>query len=150
MTEGRVASRPAAAGFTVATAAAVASAIVIAVAGLPARHEAPFTIPTPVLAIALFGSYALVLVFEGTRGSQEINLSEIPLLLGLVFAPPLSVLVAAGAALTAHHVGAVRQPVYRAWFNVGATFLSTVVAVEVYARILGTSSPASRVGWLAA
>ena len=77
-------------------------------------------------------------------------LEEGPLLIGLAFLTPnLLVLSAAAAALFVFAVVR-RQPPMKVAFNVAAAGLRIAVAAVVFREILGTHSPVSLVGWVAA
>jgi diguanylate cyclase (GGDEF)-like protein len=138
------------AGWAVGVPAAATAALIVTLVHLPAPHRSPFQIPAAVVGVASFGAVALVLSFEHRGDVYHSNLSEIPLLVGIVFAPARVVLFARGTALAVYSLGAVRQPIYRAWFNVSVIALNTVVAIELYAWVLGAASPVSRRGWAAA
>jgi signal transduction histidine kinase len=77
-------------------------------------------------------------------------MSEIPLVIGLIFFPPVTVIVAqvigVGAALTIHR----RQSVVRIGFNIGQFAAQTAVAALVFhgALALGTD-PLGPIGWAA-
>jgi diguanylate cyclase (GGDEF)-like protein len=104
----------------------------------------------PVLAAAIFCVYVFVLSFEGRRDVHEVNMVEIPTLVGIVFTPAPQVLLAVLVAFTSFHFVVRRKPPYRAFFNVALGVFDTLVAIEVYYAVLGSASPVSRLGWVAA
>jgi diguanylate cyclase (GGDEF)-like protein len=103
-----------------------------------------------VLAAALFGSLVFELSFESRGTVHVVDLSEIPLLLGIVFTPAVEVLLARALAYGVFAFGPGRQPPYKAFFNIAKTLLNTVVVLDLYYAILGPATPTSRVGWIAA
>ncbi len=143
-------ARPAVAGWIVGVIAAAAAVAIIAFAGLPNAGSRPFTVSPALLAIAFFGASIVELSFESRRASHSFNITEIPLLIGIVFTSGPGLLVARVAAHVAYTMGAKRQPLYKAVFNTAMNTLNTVVALEVYYAVLGSASPVSRLGWLAA
>jgi diguanylate cyclase (GGDEF)-like protein len=100
--------------------------------------------------VALFGAAMFELSFESRRSVHTFNITEVPLLIGMVFTAVPGLLVARGAGQLAYTAGAKRQPVYKVAFNISMSVLDTVVAVEIYYAILGHARPVSRQGWLAA
>jgi diguanylate cyclase (GGDEF)-like protein len=148
--EGHSPSRQLVAGWLVGGAAGALAAILIVAHGLPVLGPRPFVLPAAVLGLALFGSAVFELSFESRRSVHRIDLTEVPLLLGIVFTPAPQVLIARAAAVAAFTLGTRRQPFYKAFFNTAETVLDTVVALILYYAILGSHPPTSRVGWVAA
>jgi diguanylate cyclase (GGDEF)-like protein len=142
--------RAALAGWTVGAAAAAAATAIGVLVGLPGGHNPPFEIPAAVLGVATFGALAFLLSFERNGSVYYGNFSEIPLLVGIVFAPARIVLLARVIADAGYFGGALKKPLYRVWFNCSMIALNTVVALELYAWVLGAASPVSRRGWMAA
>ena len=81
------------------------------------------------------------------RDAHTVSLSEIALVLGLLFASPVDLVIAqvagAAVALALHR----RQPLHKLAFNLCHLAFSTSVAVLVFRRILGVHSAASPLGW---
>ena len=84
------------------------------------------------------------------RGNTYLVLEEVPLLIGLVFLSPnllvLSTVCAAPSSFTVLR----RQPLLKVTFNVAATALRPRSPPSSTAEILGTHSPVSLFGWVAA
>src|SRR5579862_4398469 len=114
--------------------------MIVLLVGLPTHTRTPFTIPAAVLGVLTFGGCALILSFERRGDVFHVDISEIPLLVGIVFAPARVVLVARGVADSVYNVGALRQPAYRAWFNTCVGILRALVAIQVYDAVLGGST----------
>src|SRR5512144_1046194 len=115
---------------------------------LPQR--APFIrpFPWPVLAGLFALSEAFVIHLHLRRESQGISLSEISLVLGLLFAAPLELAVA-------RLVGELpvflrRQTPLKAVFNLAQHAAAVGLAGTVYAAVLGGAPPLSTRGWVAA
>jgi len=134
----------------VGTSAAGAAVLIVALVGLPGLGPRPFSVPAAALGVALFGAAMFELSFESRRSVHTFNITEVPLLIGMVFTAVPGLLVARGAGQLAYTAGAKRQPVYKVAFNISMSVLDTVVAVEIYYAILGHARPVSRQGWLAA
>ena len=132
------------------TSAAGAAVLIVALVGLPGLGPRPFSVPAAALGVALFGAAMFELSFESRRSVHTFNITEVPLLIGMVFTAVPGLLVARGAGQLAYTAGAKRQPVYKVAFNISMSVLDTVVAVEIYYAILGHARPVSRQGWLAA
>ncbi len=101
------------------------------------------------LAIGFTISESLVIHLPVQRDSHTISMSEVPLVLGLALAAPSAVIigrVVAGVAVQATR----RQPWLKLTFNLALFALETTVALVIYRAILGTASPSSPIGWLAA
>jgi diguanylate cyclase (GGDEF)-like protein len=73
-------------------------------------------------------------------------MSEIPLMLGVVFAGPVALIAGrlVGAGVTRYIRR--RQPLYRMAFNLALFYLETIVALTAYRFVLGARSPASLAG----
>jgi diguanylate cyclase (GGDEF)-like protein len=111
---------------------------------------APLGLPWWALAVAFGGTEIAPIHLQFRRQAFSISLSEIPLVLGLVFGTPTGLLLGrlagSGAALAFHR----RQEPMKLAFNLGLFALETRVAVVVYRAILGTHLPVDPVGWAAA
>jgi diguanylate cyclase (GGDEF)-like protein len=77
-------------------------------------------------------------------------LEEVPTLLGLVFLSPTLLVLAAVFAEIFVRVGPRRQPAFKAFFNVASGAMGIALSALVYREVLGSSSPVSLWGWLAA
>jgi diguanylate cyclase (GGDEF)-like protein len=133
--------------FTVTLALAVALAwpFVAHLTVVPTQWHVPW----PLLAVGFAAGHLVAIRFEFYGEAHEATLSEVPLLIGLVFA-------STGRLLTATVVGTVigvlvrRQPPIKAVFNVSARTAETIVAAVCFHAVLGHHSPISALGWLAA
>jgi diguanylate cyclase (GGDEF)-like protein len=101
------------------------------------------------LAMLFFVTEICVMHLHVRRDAHSLSLSEIPLVLGLLFGSPggllLGQLAGAGAALLLHR----RQPPHTLIFNCGTLAVSTSIALVTFQTVLGRQSPASPPGWLA-
>jgi diguanylate cyclase (GGDEF)-like protein len=83
------------------------------------------------------------------RDAHTVSLSEIALVLGLLFATPVDLVVAqvagAAVALSLHR----RQPVHKLAFNLANLALSACIAVSVFRAVLDHHSATSPWGWAA-
>ena len=111
--------------------------------------EAPVRIPWMILA----GIFALAEVFvvhvEFRRDSYSFSVSEVPLVLGLLFSEPseliLAQLVGAGAALLIHR----RQSPLRLAFNLSHLALEATLALLIFHGAFGVQDPFGPVAWIA-
>ena len=105
----------------------------------------------PIVLVALFAlAESCVVHVYVDRQARTFSLSEIPLVLGLVYLSPVGLVVArlVGSALALTTVR--RQPLTKLVFNLSYFLLDTCVAVLVYRAVLGTTSPFEARGWVAA
>jgi diguanylate cyclase (GGDEF)-like protein len=81
------------------------------------------------------------------RDAHTVSLSEVPLVLGLLFATPGELIVAqivgAAVALAVHR----RQPLHKLAFNLSNLGLSTGIAVLVFRAVLSTHQATTPIGW---
>jgi diguanylate cyclase (GGDEF)-like protein len=120
--------------------------ILWAVAPLPA----PMHLPWPVLAILFFAAERFVVDLEVRQQTHSFSLSEIALLMALIFAAPADLLIGqaigAGLALTLRPG---QRPI-KFLFNVANFALCSAVALIVFRLIVGTSDPLGLLGWAGA
>jgi diguanylate cyclase (GGDEF)-like protein len=133
--------------FTAALALAVGLAWP-AVAGLR-QPAAPWHVPLLVLAAGFAAGHLVTIRFEFSGETHSATLSEVPLLIGLVFAPTNMLLV---ATVLGTAIGALwrRQTPIKAAFNIAARAAETVVAAVCFDAVLGHARVLSTTGWLAA
>ena len=107
-------------------------------------------LPWWALAVAFIGTESVVMHIQARREAQTISLSELPLIVGLCFAPPLHLLLGrlAGSALV--FVAIRRSTVLKTGFNLALVGAETVVALEVFRALPSGSSAASPWLWAAA
>ena len=85
------------------------------------------------------------------RGNTYLaELEEVPMLLGLVFLSPSLLILCVVCAEAFVRLGPRRQPLVKLFFNVASGAVSVALAVIVYRAALGSSSPISLRGWVAA
>jgi diguanylate cyclase (GGDEF)-like protein len=140
---------------------ALALLIVFAAAGGAAVHafliperRAPFpgwTMTWWMLAAGFFLAESLVLHLPRREQTHTISLTEIPLVLGLAFAGPGALIIGRllGGMAGLLVVRGQRSPVKLA-FNASVFHLEAATACAVYGTVLGSSTPARPIGWLAA
>ena len=102
------------------------------------------------LTVAFALAEALVVHLQTGRQAYSYSLSEIPLVVGLAYASPATLLLArvAGSAFTL--AAQRRQPLNKLTFNVANLALEAVLAVALWDVVLGHASPTSPRGWAAA
>ncbi|MGD1052846.1 MAG: GGDEF domain-containing protein, partial [Candidatus Dormibacteria bacterium] len=129
--------------------AAVAVLAAAAVARLPER-PAPYAIPWWLLAGIFCVAEICVVHVQFRREAQSFSLSEIPLVMGLFFDRPLSVVLAyllgAAVALTLHR----RQSRLKLAFNLSNFVLAAAVAVALFAWMAPHGDPTGNGASLAA
>jgi diguanylate cyclase (GGDEF)-like protein len=118
--------------------------------GRLAALPTPIHLPLPLLAVLFFIAERFVIDLEVREQTHSFSLSEIALVLGLIFASPFDVL--AGQALGAGTALLLRpgQGLVKLAFNLGNFALATSVALVVFRTVLDGAIPLSPPGWLAA
>jgi diguanylate cyclase (GGDEF)-like protein len=152
MTAREVSSRKAA-GRTYALSAALAVAAGVIFVTVDLRID---PIPTPVRLpwLALAAAFAVAEIFvvhlHIRRNAHSFSLSEVPLVVGLIFIAPVALITArmvgALVALVLHR----RQRGVKLVFNIAHFTLETCVALAIFRTVLGDADPISWRGWLAA
>ncbi len=141
-------------GFGLWPLTAAMAAIAVALAGLSLPVHAlpgvPVRLEWWLLAIFFAVTESAIIHIPVQRDAHTISMSEIPLILGLLFAAPPDLLVGrvAGAVLALALYR--RQPLEKICFNVTLFALEVVTAIAVYRAVLGPASPAGPRGWVAA
>lgn len=108
------------------------------------------SVPWPVL-LAMFGAVEIfVLHVQVKREARTISMSEIPLVLGMFFAPPLTVILArvVGAGLV--YALYRRQTPLKLLFNVALSAAETGIALLLFRVALGGAPAVGGRAWLAA
>jgi hypothetical protein len=119
-------------------------------AGLPALPGDHPQIPIAVFVLA-FAAAELVSVHIETRGeAHALTFSEIPFVLGLLFAAPEELILA--RVVSGLFVLAVvrRQSWHKLYFNLSLFAAEIALGATVYRELLGSSDPASVAGWVPA
>jgi diguanylate cyclase (GGDEF)-like protein len=114
----------------------------------------PIPAPVEVPWLALVAAFAVAEIFvvhlHIRRDSHSFSLSEVPLIVGLIFVAPVALITArtvgALAALLLHR----RQRGVKLAFNIAHFTLETCLAVAIFRTVLGDADPSSWRGWLAA
>jgi diguanylate cyclase (GGDEF)-like protein len=120
------------------------TAAIVAVAALlylelPAATEAHVTVPWWAIGLVFVAAELAPIKIRFRRESQSFTLTEIPLVLGLFFLPPLTlVLVRLGACAVVYT--ARRQSPIKVAFNLGTTTLDTQAALLVFAALASTGN----------
>ena len=129
--------------------AATATLAAAAVAQLPQRSS-PYTIPWWLLAGLFCVAEICVVHVQFRREAQSFSLSEVPLVMGLFFDRPLTVVLAyllgAAVALTLHR----RQSRLKLAFNLSNFVLAAAVAVALFAWLAPHGDPTGNAASLAA
>ena len=122
-------------------------ALFVANVGAP---SAPQHVPWWALAAMFAAAEIFVIHLEAKRDAYSISLSEIPLVLGLVFAAPGALImgrvVGAASALLVHR----RQGGVKLVFNLALFYLETCVAVLVYRALVGERGVIEPQAWAGA
>jgi diguanylate cyclase (GGDEF)-like protein len=119
------------------------------VAHLRAHAAPPWQVPWPVLAAGFAIAGFAALRFEFLGETHVATLSEVPLLIGLVFARTDQLLI---AAVLSSAVVALwrRRALIKVAFNVAARAAETMVAAVCFHAVLGPAAAISARSWLAA
>jgi diguanylate cyclase (GGDEF)-like protein len=157
--EPRAEIRTAAAAVTSSTVRVLALSIgMVLAAGLLfagwVRHlpggPAPYHVHWLVLAATFAASEVFVIHLQFRRDAHSISLSEIPIIVGLLFASPLALilchLVGAGLTLVLHR----RQPMLKLAFILSKFTIEACVGVLAFHAVLGSSHALGPRLWLAA
>jgi diguanylate cyclase (GGDEF)-like protein len=108
------------------------------------------TLPWWAIALAFAATETFVLNIQVRRETQALSLSEIPLVLGLFFASPLSLLAGRLLASAVVMIGHRRSPPLKIAFNLALFVTETCVSIALFhALTAGTATPGP-VTWLAA
>src|SRR3954451_14376241 len=130
-------------GVLAALALVLFGAVVVGIASL----AAPFSLPWWLLAIGFYLAETNVVHLEFRRQAHTFSLSEIPFVLGLVFATPAGFVL---AAVLGSAVGLVlrRQPLIKLCFNLSHFALEATLAVIIFDRLHGASVDPGAQMWL--
>ncbi|MEX2546974.1 MAG: EAL domain-containing protein [Chloroflexota bacterium] len=130
--------------------ALLAAALFFAVAIRPEPHFTPISIPWWALAIGFYLAETNVVHLEFRRTAHTFSLSEIPLVVGLMFATPvdfvLANVVGAGVGLVLIR----RQPAIKLAFNLSHFALEATLAVIVFNLLNGGDLSPGALVWFAA
>jgi GAF domain-containing protein len=111
---------------------------------------APVRAPWWILALAFAASEVYVIHLQFRRDAHSISLSELPIIVGLVFATPTSLilchLLGAGVTLVVHR----RQPLLKLIFNLSKFTIEACVGVLAFRAVLGHSTTLGPRLWAAA
>src|SRR3954452_17007594 len=131
-------------GVLAALALVLFGAVVVGIAPL----AAPFSLPWWLLAIGFYLAETNVVHLEFRRQAHTFSLSEIPFVLGLVFATPAGFVL---AAVLGSAVGLVlrRQPLIKLCFNLSHFALEATLAVIIFDRLNGPGVDPGAQMWLA-
>lgn len=123
-----------------------AAALLHVFAVRPVPFVPPFEIPIWAIALAFAATEVFVIHLHSRRNAHTVSMSEVPLMLGLVFVGPAALVI--GRLVGAGVTRAVRrrQPPYRLAFNLALFYLETIVALTAYGLVLDERSPVSLAG----
>ena len=112
---------------------------------------APYSpLPAVVLVVLFALAESCVVHVYVDRQARTFSLSEIPLVVGLVYLSPVALIGTRLGGSLAALLTVRRQPVTKLIFNLSYFLFDTGVAVIVYRAVLGDSSPFAARGWAAA
>jgi diguanylate cyclase (GGDEF)-like protein len=127
---------------------------VVALLGVRFAGQGPFlpspTLPWWVLALAFAATESSVLHIQRSREARSVSMSELPLVLGLFFASPLTLLLGRLAGGAVALVGLRRGPPLKTAFNLALFAAETAVAVAVFFVITTLASGHTVLSWVAA
>lgn len=135
----------------------ITAVLALATAGLwltgwpatPARMEPHLSVLLLLLLVAAAELVVVHLPFG--REAQTVSFAEVPLVLGLFFAPAWQVGLAYVVGTNVAQLATVRRPtVVKSAFNVAASSLFVTNVLLVFGFVLGSADPLSPRGWLAA
>jgi diguanylate cyclase (GGDEF)-like protein len=144
----RRAKAPARLWLAVAAVAALGGGLAVAVTdrGPPPWEQRAWAWPIVGVALVLVRLWPVGLHFR--RQSQTLELSGVPILVGLVMLPPGPLLLAAATAILVT-VLLRKAPPIRVAFNVSNQVVGTALALLAFRAVLQGASPAHPRGWLA-
>lgn len=112
------------------------------------RIDNPFDIPWWAVAALYALAEVCVVHLQFRREAYSFSLSEIPLILGLFFLSPITLVLAAlvgsGAALVVHR----RQSPLKLVFNLARVSLEVILAAFLFQALVGNGDPFSASGWI--
>ena len=82
--------------------------------------------------------------FEFRQQAFQVALETVPLVLGLMFLPPLELVAVRTGACAIVYATVHRQPLVKYWFNVATTAVSTIVAIEVFQWLARSTTGCTR------
>ena len=135
-------------GLLILVMALVAAGTWFAVWDLPRVSSLP-AIPWPLLALGFVAAELGMVRIGIGRHTYDVSLSELPLVIGLLFVSPVALLLARSSASLFVEVTK-RRPVSKRAFNFVLESLEAAVAVVVFRAVLGDHAALGLVGWLAA
>ncbi|MBK5266709.1 MAG: bifunctional diguanylate cyclase/phosphodiesterase [Acidimicrobiia bacterium] len=110
--------------------------------------DAPLHIPWPVLVGFVYLAELTVVHFQFRRDAHSFSMSEVPLVLGLMFASPLGLI---GAQLIGNALALGlnrRQSAIKLTFNLSQFTVQSTLAVIVFHAILGQRNPLGPAAWI--
>ena len=128
---------------------ALGSAVAFGAAQLSPPVDQPFQLSWIWLAAGFALAERFAVHLEVRREAHTIAFSEVPLVLGLVFADPSELVVARVVAGIATVALVRRQPPVKLTFNAGQLCLDVGVALVVFHTILGAAEAVEPRGWVA-
>jgi diguanylate cyclase (GGDEF)-like protein len=116
------------------------------------RHHAIVDIDLPAWWLALLFVIAIStpLHFVLRGQSWRVQVTDVPLVLGLFFLPPIALIAVRGIATFISFAVIARRPPVRVAFNVGATLVHTVVVIAVFRALVPTGDEVHAGSWPAA
>ena len=109
----------------------------------------PISLPWWSLAILFSVTEMTVIHLQIQRDSHSLSLTEIPMVIGLILAAPVSLIVGRLVGSAIALVFGRRQPPIKLAFNLGLFYFETTTALIVFRAVLGSSGPLEPRGWIA-
>lgn len=119
------------------------------VADLPA-HTRPFLMPWWALALAFYVTEINIVHVHFRRETQAFSINEVPLVLGLFFADPGQLVLAAVVGALTALVMSQRQAGIKLVVNISHVLLATTVAAWIFHSLLATPSGLQWRSWIVA
>ncbi len=109
--------------------------------------QAPLTLPWWAFAVAALVNNVFVFHLEIRDEAHSFSLSEIPLVVGLFFAPPWAVVLGRLVGEAVFLIGRRRQNATKLVFNLCLFLVESSVAVVVFRRLSTAQAPMNRTDW---
>jgi len=107
-------------------------------------------IPFVLMILAFLGAELAVVHLRFRENAHSFSMSDVPMVLGLFFLPPLTVVAAQVAGNLVALVGFRRIPTIKVVFNLSQFAVQTMVAALVFYTVLGSGDALALRGWIAA
>ncbi len=108
-----------------------------------------FTIPWWALALSFYVAEFAVVHLRFRRDAHSFSMSEVPLVMGLFFAPALTLIAAQLASTLVVQAAHRRLPPLKVAFNLAQFAMQTTLAIIVFRQVVSLGEPLGPAGWIA-